>query len=85
VSTINFNLPDALNTYLTEQAARRGYANASEFVQNLIENDRHRQVKTEIETMLMESIDGPFSEWSTQDGQDIRDTGRRLIERRRAR
>ena len=85
MSSININLPEALQAYLKEQLARRGYKDESEFVQNLLEQDRHRQVKQDVEAMLLETTGGPFEDWTDADVEDIRTAGRRIIERRRAR
>ena len=84
MSNIDIHLPDKLQGYLNDQVTRRGYKNASEFVKELIEADRQRQVRQEVESMLLETIDGPFDPWTNEDVDDIRAVGHRLIEKRRA-
>ena len=85
MSRIDLQLPDDLTSYLKEEATRRGFRDSSEFVQSLLEAEQHRQRKQEIEAMLLEAADGPLSEWTDEDVEDIRSVGRRLIEKRRAR
>jgi len=85
MSTIDIRLPDHLKAFLEAQAARRGYADASEFVQALLEAEQHRQLKSELEQMLLETADGPFSDWTEDDVNDVRRGGKRLIQGRRAR
>jgi len=40
MSTIAVTLPDALTSFVNEQVARRGYRDASEFLQSLLEAER---------------------------------------------
>jgi Arc/MetJ-type ribon-helix-helix transcriptional regulator len=83
MSSIDIRIPEQLQSYLNDQISRRGYKDASEFIQDLIEADRHRQVKQDVEAALLEAIEGPFSDWRDDDVDDIQSAGRRLIERRR--
>lgn len=85
MSRIDLTLPDELSAYVQEQVASRGYRDASDFVQSLLEADRHRNVRDEVEAMLLDAADGPFTEWSDADVEDVRRVGKRLIERRNAR
>jgi Arc/MetJ-type ribon-helix-helix transcriptional regulator len=84
MSTIDLQLPDELGTFVRVEAARRGFPNPSEFVQALLEAERHRQVRVDIEASLLDAVDGPFSEWTEDDLEEIRTTGRRMIGRRAA-
>ncbi len=85
MSTIPIHVSDAMQTYVKDQAARRGYKDASEFISNLITADQHRQLRQEVEEQLLEAADGPFSDWTDDDVESIRAAGRRIIERRRVR
>ncbi len=84
MNTVDLKLPDELSSYLNEQAAFRGYKSASEFVQALLEADRHRNLRDELEAMLVEAASGPFTEWADSDVDDVRRLGMRLIDRRKA-
>ena len=42
VATMTISLPDALKSFVDEQAARRGYGSGSEYVHALIRKDRDR-------------------------------------------
>jgi Arc/MetJ-type ribon-helix-helix transcriptional regulator len=85
MSTIDIRLPENLMTYLEAESAQRGYTSVSEFVQALLEADKQRHLKREVEKMLLESIDGPFSTWTNKDLDDIRHAGKRLLQGRKAR
>ena len=82
MSSIDIHLSNELNSYLKVEAARRGFRDPSEFVQSLLEAEQHRQHRAEIEAMLLDAVDGPFSDWTEGDVEDIRRDGRQLIERR---
>jgi antitoxin ParD1/3/4 len=85
MDTIDVTLPDALKSFVDEQVARRGYRDASEFLQSLLEAERRRQIGREVEVMLQEVVDGPFEDWTETDVADIRRAGRRVIEKRKSR
>lgn len=85
MTRIDLNLPEELSAYLQQQVASRSYKDASAFVQALLEADRHRNLRDELETMLLDAAEGPFTEWTDADVEDVRRVGRQLIERRNAR
>ena len=82
MSTIDINLPESLKAFVDEQVLRRGYRDASAFVQSLLEAEQQRQVSREVELALQEASAGPFTDWSDDDLDDIRRVGNRLIEKR---
>ena len=82
MTTLDVNLPDTLKAFVEEQVARRGYKDASAFVQSVLEAERQRQVGREVEQALLESADGPFTDWTDDDVEDIRRAGKRLVEKR---
>ena len=85
MSTISIRLSDDLKSYLDAEIERRGYRDASELVQSLLDAEKHRVLQKEIEDMLLETADGPFTDWTDDDVEDIRRAGTRIIERRKAR
>ena len=40
---MNISLPDALRSFVNDQVSVRGYSTSSEYVRDLIRNDRDRQ------------------------------------------
>lgn len=83
MSTLDIHLPDDLKSYVDEQVARRGYKDASDFLRSLLEAEKHRNLNTELESMLLEAADGPFDEWTEDDVESIERLGLRVIERRK--
>ena len=78
-------LPDDLQAFAAAESKRRGFENPSVFMQALLEAEKHRQVRLEVESLLLEAADGPFSEWTDDDVSDIRRAGTRLIDRLKSR
>jgi Arc/MetJ-type ribon-helix-helix transcriptional regulator len=85
MSIIDIHLPDDLKSYLDEQVARRGFKDASHFVRALLEAEKHRNLDEELEKNLLEAVDGPFTEWTDDDVEHIRQLGIKIIERRKPR
>jgi Arc/MetJ-type ribon-helix-helix transcriptional regulator len=79
MSTLDIRLDDALKVYLDAQVARRGYRDASEFIESLLEADRRQQIRAEVESALLETADGPFSDLSEEDFDDVRRVGQRFL------
>ena len=43
MGTMNISIPDNLKSFVDEQVSARGYGTSSEYVRELIRNDRDRQ------------------------------------------
>lgn len=57
MSTMNISLPEALKAFVDEQVAGRGYGTSSEYVRDLIRQDRDREKLREM--LLDGSNSGP--------------------------
>jgi hypothetical protein len=84
MSTVPIQLPDDLRAYVEAQAAERGYDSLSEYVTSVLEAQRAKSVARDVDALLLEAVDGPFEDWTETDLDDIRRTGRAIIERRKA-
>lgn len=56
MSTMNISLPEALKSFVDEQVAGRGYGTGSEYVRELIRNDRDRQ---RLRRLLLDGAESP--------------------------
>jgi antitoxin ParD1/3/4 len=75
MATMNVSLPDQMKEWVEAQAENGRYANASDYVRDLIRRD---QVKTEkIAAMQIKIDEGIASGYSTRTMADIRADGRR--------
>lgn len=82
MSTLQLHLPDRLKAYLDRRVPASGCGSAEAYVERLIEADRARESAEDVERELLQSVDGPFTDWTDSDVQDIRAAGQALIARR---
>lgn len=60
MTSINISLPKPLKQYVESQVAAGAYSTPSEFLRNLIREDRRRRAREEVEAALMEGLNsGP--------------------------
>lgn len=59
MGTMNVSLPQSLKAFVEEQAAQRGYGTTSEYVRELIRNDRDR---FHFRSLLLDGAASPPSE-----------------------
>jgi antitoxin ParD1/3/4 len=61
MSTMNISLPDSLKSFVDEQVAAGGYGSSSEYVRELIRNEKDRQRLRELVLEGMASpVEGQF-------------------------
>jgi antitoxin ParD1/3/4 len=85
MSTLDLRLPDAVRAYIDDQVARRGYRDVSEYFLSLVEADRLRDIRSELEAKLNEAVRSPSTPLTSQDWADIRRQGIETIRRRTGR
>ena len=60
MTSLNVSLPKVLKEYVEGQAAADGYSTPSEYIRELIRDDRKRQAKEKLEAALLEGLNsGP--------------------------
>ena len=59
MSTMNISLPDDLRTFVDEHVAEEGYASSSEYIRELIRDDRR---KAHVRKLLLEGANSPIDE-----------------------
>jgi antitoxin ParD1/3/4 len=72
MTTMNISLPDEMKAFIEAQLARDGYASASEYLRALIRDAQKRQAKQELEAKLLEGLQGPATEMTPEDWEDMR-------------
>jgi antitoxin ParD1/3/4 len=83
-ATMNVSLPAALRSWIDEQVTRRGFATASEYIRQVLREERERQARRRIDAALLEGLgSGPASPMTTADWDDIRREGRSRLARRK--
>jgi len=59
VTTMNISLPDEMKAFIESQMTADGYASASEFLRTLIREEQRRRARRELESKLLEGLQGP--------------------------
>ncbi len=60
MTSLNVSLPKVLKEYVEGQASADGYSTPSEYIRELIRDDRKRQAKEKLEAALLEGLNsGP--------------------------
>jgi antitoxin ParD1/3/4 len=83
MSSIEITVPDDLKHFVETRATSRGFDSPGEYVLALVEADRARAVRSEVEAMLLEAVRSPSSPLGAEDFDEIRRRGQAMIERRR--
>jgi antitoxin ParD1/3/4 len=86
-NSITLKLPEAIREWIEEQVAGGSYKSASELVRQLVEEEKRRRLRNQIDANLHEAIDSGRSTTMTKvDWDQIRKEGRkRLASRGRTR
>ena len=83
MTTMNISLPDDMKTFVDNQITKGGFSTVSEYVRDLIRQDRKRAAEAKLEALLLEGINsGDPIEVTPQFWKELREKAeRRLSER----
>jgi antitoxin ParD1/3/4 len=73
MQSMNISLPDPLKQFVDAQVAQGRYSSASEYVRELIRADEKRKAEEQLETLLLEGLQGEEAEFTRGDWQAIRE------------
>jgi antitoxin ParD1/3/4 len=85
MTTMNISLPEDMRAFVEEQAARGGYASASEYFRDLVREAQRRKAKLELEAKLLEGLQGTPVKMTRKDWQAIEQEALRKGPRKRTR
>jgi antitoxin ParD1/3/4 len=71
MTTMNISLPDEMKSFVEAQMAQEGYASASEYLRALIREAQKRRAKQELESKLLEGLQGPAVKMTRKDWDSI--------------
>ena len=57
MTNMNVSLPETLKTYVEEQVTYGGYGTVSEYLRELIREDKKRKAQERLESFLLEGLD----------------------------
>jgi antitoxin ParD1/3/4 len=85
MKTMNISLPDEMKAFVEAQMAQDGYASASEYLRALIRNDQKRLARQELESKLLEGLQGPTVAMTREDWDSIEQEARERLDREQGR
>lgn len=72
MQSMNISLPDPLKQFVDGQIAQGRYSSASEYVRELIRSDEKRKAEEQLETKLLEGLNGAETKLTPADWRAIR-------------
>ena len=57
MTNMNVSLPETLKTYIEEQVTDGGYGTTSEYLRELIREDKKRKARERLESLLLEGLE----------------------------
>jgi antitoxin ParD1/3/4 len=73
MKSINISLPEEMRVYVEEQVASGGYSTTSEYIRQLIRQDRQQKAEKPLEQLLLEGLNsGEATPMTAEDWAEIR-------------
>jgi antitoxin ParD1/3/4 len=72
VTTMNISLPDEMKAFVESEMTQEGYASASEYLRALIRDAQKRRARQDLETKLLEGLQGPAVQMTRDDWDSIK-------------
>ncbi len=82
LTSMTVSLPAAQKAYVKAQAAATGCSTPSEYVRRLIHADQKARQQEELERKILEGLDSPSREMTSDDWQELRSTLRKKLTER---
>ena len=83
LTSMTVSLPATQKAYVKAQAAASGCSTPSEYVRRLIHADQKVREQEELERKILEGLDSPSREMSSEDWLELRGTLRKKLTKRR--
>ncbi len=71
MTTMNISVPDEMKAFVEAEMTQEGYASASEYLRALIRDAQRRRARQELETKLLEGLQGPAVQMTRDDWDSI--------------
>ena len=73
MKSINISLPEEMRIYVEEQVASGSYSTTSEYIRQLIRQDRQQKAEKQLEELLLEGLNsGEATPMTAEDWTEIR-------------
>lgn len=75
--SLNIAVPEDAKAFVERQVAARGFHDTAEYILALIEADRRRDARSEVEAKLLSALQSPTELMPDEEWDDIRRVGER--------
>jgi len=73
MGTLNISLPDGVHAAVDEQVTTGRFPSQSEYIRTLIRDDQKRVAREKLEALLLSRLDGPTTDFTPEDWQNMRE------------
>lgn len=73
MSTLTLTLPEPLTAFIERQVAEGAHPTAEDYIRQLVEEDRNRKARNEVDSLLLEGLQSPASEMTSKDWDTLKD------------
>lgn len=85
MKSINISLPEEMRVYIEQQVASGGYSTVSEYIRQLIRQDRQQKAEQQLEKLLLEGLNsGEATPVTAEDWTEIRQAVKKKIATRKS-
>lgn len=84
MASLNVNMPDELREFVNKRAGEKGFATPTEYIRQLVRDDRDRAAQERLEQLAIEGIEsGEPLTMTAEDWAEIRRAARERVAARR--
>ena len=83
LTSMTVSLPVTQKNYVKAQASTSGCSTPSEYIRRLIHADQRAREQEELERKILEGLNSPTREMTSDDWQELRSTLRKKLTKRR--
>ena len=83
LTSMTVSLPATQKAFVKSRVAASGCSTPSEYIRRLIHADQKAHEREELERKILEGLDSPSREMTSEDWQELRSTLRRKLTRRK--
>jgi len=80
--SLNISVPESAKQHIDQQVSAGAYADAADYITALIEADKHRKLRDEVEAMLLEGVDSPSTPLTDADFEEVERLGTAYLARK---
>jgi antitoxin ParD1/3/4 len=72
---MTISIPDSIKELVDQEVASGAFPSAEDYIRALVEADQKQKAQERFEALIMEGLDSPLSEMTSQDWDELRSEG----------